>query len=141
MITTNIYLTFNGDCREAFDFYKRAFGGSFQYIGKYGDVPPGSMIIREDEKEKIMHITFPISEETMLMGNDHLESFGTPPVKGSNFAIYVRTKDKEEADLLFRKLSDDGKIILPMAKTFWDSYYGLLVDKFGIKWKINAPSV
>jgi len=138
MTTTNIYLTFNGDCRQAFDFYKSAFGGEFQYVGKYSDVPAGSMIIGDDEKENIMHITFPISEETMLMGNDHLRSFGPPPVKGDNFAIYVRVQDKATANALFDKLSHGGRIVLPMAETFWGSYYGLLVDKFGIKWKVNA---
>jgi len=138
MTTTNIYLTFNGDCRKAFDFYKSAFGGEFQYVGRYVDTPAGSMVICDDEKENIMHISFPISGETMLMGNDHLKSFGPPPVKGDNFAIYVRVDDRTNADVVFRKLADGGRIILPMAETFWGSYYGLLVDKFGIKWKINA---
>lgn len=138
MTTTNIYVTFNGDCLQAFEFYKSAFGGDFQFVGKYGNVPTGSMVIREDEKEKIMHITFPISAETMLMGNDHLESFGTAPVKGDNFAIYVRTNDKAKADVLFAKLSNGGRILVPMAVTFWGSYYGLLIDKFGIKWKVNT---
>jgi len=138
MTKTNIYLTFDGDCHEAFSFYQQAFGGEFEFVGRYGDIPTDTITIRDDEKEKIMHITFPISAETMLMGNDHVESFGAPPIKGNNFAIYVRAEDKEKADLLFRKLSDGGRIILPMADTFWGSYHGLFVDKFGIKWKINA---
>lgn len=138
MTKTNIYLTFDGDCHEAFVFYKHAFGGEFEFVGRYRDIPPDSITVRDDEKEKIMHITFPISTETMLMGSDHLDSFGAPPIKGDNFAIYVRADNKEQADRLFSKLSGGGRIILPMAETFWGSYYGLLVDKFGIKWKINA---
>jgi PhnB protein len=140
MTTVNIYLTFNGHCKEAFTFYKSVFGGDFQYIGKYdampsqGDVP----FVNDHEKDKIMHITLPISKETMLMGNDSLEASGSPLAAANNFAIAVKTDSKEEADRLFDKLSQGGQVTLPMRETFWGSYYGMITDKFGIQWKMSV---
>lgn len=145
MPVLNIYLSFNGNCKEAFDFYKSVFGGEFQYVGTYGEMPPQKEIpLRDDEKEKIMHITLPISKETMLMGGDTLEAFGAPIVNGNNFTISIKCDSMEEADDLFGKLSVGGNVTMPMRKTFWGSYYGMITDKFGINWKMNvdlsAPS-
>lgn len=139
MTTVNIYLSFNGNCEEAFDFYKEAFGGEYRYIGRYGEMPPQADIpVNENEKDKIMHITLPISKETLLMGNDNLEAFGTPLTIGNNFSISVLSDTKEEADRLLNKLSKDGQVTMPMRETFWGSYYGNVTDRFGIKWKLNV---
>lgn len=71
MTTVNVYLTFNGNCEEAFNFYKSVFGGEFPYIGRYKDMPPqdGHKMDNKDA-EKIMHVSLPISKETVLMGSD-----------------------------------------------------------------------
>jgi len=85
-----------------------------------------------------MHITLPISKETMLMGNDNIASFGSPIVVGNNFTISIKSETKEEADLLFSRLSKDGLITMTMNETFWGSYYGMITDQFGIHWKLNV---
>jgi len=140
MTTVNIYLTFDGNCKEAFDFYKSVFGGDFQYVGTYGEMSPQEDIpaVRDNDRERIMHITLPISNETMLMGNDHLESFGSPIIPGNNFTIAIKSDTKEEADKLFNTLSEGGLVTLQMKETFWGSYYGMITDKFGIRWKMNV---
>jgi PhnB protein len=140
MTTVNIYLTFNGNCEEAFTFYRSVFGGEFQYIGKYGEMPPLQDIpfVSDGHKNKVMHVTLPISKETMLMGNDSLSEAESPIETCSNFTISVRTDNKEEADRLFNKLSKEGQVTLPMKETFWGSYYGMITDKFGIHWKMNV---
>lgn len=139
MTTVNIYLTFNGNCKEAFDFYKLVFGGDFQYIGTYGDMPlQKDITVSKNEEDKIMHVTLPISKETMLMGNDNLESFGPSITTSSNFTISVKTDSKQEAHRLFSKLSKGGGITMPLKETFWGSYYGNVTDKFGVKWKMNV---
>lgn len=140
MTTLNISLTFNGNCEEAFNFYRSVFGGDFQFIGKYGEMPPqdGIPIIRDSQKNKIMHVTLPISKETMLMGNDSLDTSWLPTGTNSNFTLSVKTDSKQQADVLFNKLSRGGQITLPMRETFWGSYYGMLTDKFGINWKMNV---
>jgi len=71
MTTINTYLTFNGNCEEAFNFYKSVFGGEFAHIGKFKDMPENPKFpVAESDKEKVMHISFPISKESILMGSD-----------------------------------------------------------------------
>lgn len=140
MTTVNIYLTFDGNCEEAFEFYKSVFGGDFQYVGKYEVMPSQKDLpfINDHEKDKIMHITLPISKETMLMGNDRLEASGLPIAGNDNFAISVKTDSQEEADRLFDKLSKGGRVTMPMQEVFWGSYYGIVTDSFGINWKLSV---
>lgn len=73
------------------------------------------------------------------MGCDLTEVY-KQPVSGNNFALYLNTDSKEEADRLFHELSDEGQTKMPMTQTFWGSYYGILTDKFGIDWKITFDS-
>ena len=139
MAVVNPYLTFNGNCEEAFTFYKSVFGGDFQYVGRFKDMPPaeGSKSVPEAEGEKIMHISLPISKETILMGSDSSEAFGQATIVGNNFTISVNTGSQEEADKLFSGLSAGGKVTMPMSKTFWGSYFGMLADKFNIQWMVS----
>lgn len=140
MTTVNIYLTFDGQCKEAFDFYKSIFGGEFPYVGTFGEMPPveGAPSIPDDMKDRIMHISLPISKETTLMGSDTGGEWGKSLVVGNNFSISVNTKDTDEATRIFNALSKKGKITMPLAKTFWQSYYGMLTDQFGINWMVNC---
>ena len=140
MCTVNIYLNFHGNCKEAFDFYKSVFGGEFPYVGTYADMP-----IQEDMpnipcemKDKIMHISLPISKETMLMGSDTGGEWAPPLQIGNNFSISINTNKKSEAIQLFNALAEGGEIIMPFGKVFWGGYYGMLTDKFDINWMVNC---
>jgi PhnB protein len=136
MTKLNPYLFFDGNCEEAFNFYKIVFRREFKYLGRYKDVPNTDRQIFKENDEKIMHVTLPISEGTTLMGSDHTESLKG---LGSNnsFALYINTDSREEADRLFNELSVGGQIKMLMTETFWGSYYGVFKDKFGINWKIT----
>jgi len=138
MATINPYLTFNGNCEEAFKFYKSVFGGEFTYLGRYKEMTPmeGHPPVSKEEAEKIMHVSLPIGKETILMGSDTSETFGKVTV-GTNFSVSITTESQEEADRLFKGISKDGKVTMPMDKTFWGSYFGMLVDKFGIPWMVS----
>ena len=139
MTTINPYLTFNGTCEEAFDFYKSIFGGEFPYIGKFKDMPPDpASQISDADKEKIMHISLPISKETVLMGSDSSEAFGHATVEGNNFSISINTNSVEEITRIYNELSKGGKIKMPLNKTFWGAYFGMFIDKFGIHWMVNC---
>jgi len=140
MTTVNIYLTFNGNCEEAFNFYKSVFGGEFPYIGRFKDMPPGddSMKMPPDQENRIMHVSLPISKETMLMGSDTGGEWGAGFTQGNNFSISITTGSKEEADRLFNGLSAGGKVMMPMSKTFWSEHFGMMADKFGINWMVSV---
>lgn len=140
MTTVNAYLTFNGNCEEAFNFYKSVFGGEFQYLGRFSEMPadPSHPKISEEEAKRIMHVSLPIGAGTVLMGSDISEGFGQTIVTGNNFSISVNTDKNEEADRLFKALSVKGKVTMSMNQTFWGSYFGMLTDQFDINWMISV---
>jgi PhnB protein len=137
MTTVNPYLMFNGNCEEAFLFYKSVFGGEFPYIGKFKEAPAeeGGEELSEEDANRIMHVSLPIGN-TILMGSDSHPKYGDV-VFGSNFQISINVESTEEADRIFNELSAEGKIFMPMDKTFWGSYFGMFQDKFGISWMVN----
>lgn len=119
MATINTYLTFNGNCEEAFLFYKSVFGGEFSHIGKFKDMPqePGFPVQEEVNANKIMHISLPIGN-TVLMGSDTAGEWDSDFIKGNNFSISINAESKKEADEIFKKLAENGSVIMPMANTF-----------------------
>jgi len=139
MTTVNVYLTFNGNCEEAFNFYKSVFGGEFPYVGRYKDVPPavGGKGISSEYGDKIMHISLPVSQETMIMGSDTGGEWAAAFKPGNNFSISINTDSKDEADRLFKGLSEGGQVTMPLDQTFWGDYFGMWTDKFGINWMIS----
>lgn len=139
MTTVNIYLTYDGNCEEAFIFYKSVFGGDFPFMGRYKDMPPqeGCDPLSAEDAEKIMHVSLPISKETVLMGSDTGGQWVEDFKPGNNFAVSISTDSRNEADRLFAGLSNGGTVTMPMASTFWGDYFGMLVDKFGISWMVS----
>lgn len=137
MATVNPYLLFNGNCEEAFLFYKSVFGGEFPYMGKYTEAPlqEGEAPLSEEHANRIMHVSLPIGN-TILMGSDSHPRYGDV-VFGSNFQISVNVESTEEADRIFNSLSAGGDPYMPMENTFWGSYFGMFQDKFGISWMVN----
>ena len=134
-MTLNTYLTFDGNCREAFDFYRSVFGGEFSALETFGNGPP-DMGIPEAEKNNIMHMSLPIGSST-LMGSDSPSAFGPPLVSGNNFSISLSAQSREESDDLFAKLSDGGDVTMPLQDTFWGAYFGSFTDRFGVNWMIS----
>ncbi len=141
MPIVNIYLNFNGNCREAFEFYRSVLGGEFSGISTFGEMPPqeGMPPLPEEDRDKIMHISLPVSEETMLMGSDTTTAFGGSVTPGDNFSISITPEGRNEADRLFAALSEGGQVTMPLAEMFWGDYFGSLVDKFSINWMVNCP--
>jgi len=137
-MTINPYLTFDGNCEEAFNFYKTVFGGKFGYLGRYNEMPPmEGVTVSESEAEKIMHVSLPISKESILFGSDSSDAFRHATVSGNNFSISISVPSPAKADKIFSGLSTGGKVTMPMNKTFWGSYFGMLTDKYGIQWMIS----
>lgn len=141
MATINPYLNFNGNTEEAFNFYKSVFGGEFAMVMKFGEMPgcdemPEGKQISEADKDKIMHIALPIGN-SVLMATDALESMGQKLTEGNNYSISIGADSKEEADKLFGGLSEGGAVEMPLADAFWGDYFGMLQDKFGVRWMVS----
>ena len=142
MATVNIYLTFNGNCEEVFKFYQSVFGGEIPYMGRFKDMPPGEdSKLKPGEENRIMHVSLPISKETMLMGSDTGGEWASGYSQGNNFSISITADSKEEAEKLFKGLSAGGKVTMPLGKTFWSECFGMLTDKFGINWMMSFDQV
>ena len=131
----SIYLNFNGNCRQAFDFYRSVFGGDFISISTFGE-GPDDMGMPEDEKDHIMHVTLPIGD-SVLMGSDTSAAFGPPYQAGNNFSVSCHPQTREETDRLFAGISAGGTVTMPLQDVFWGSYFGSCVDKFGVPWMFN----
>ena len=139
MPTINPYLTFDGNCEEAFNFYKSIFKAEFRDVNRFSEMPPNpEQPLPAGVENQIMHISMPISEESVLMGSDAPEGFAPPFVQGNNINISINTTDVEEGRRLFEGLSDGGQIMMPFEKTFWGAVFGMTTDKFGIHWMINC---
>ncbi|POY38411.1 VOC family protein [Solitalea longa] len=144
--TINPYLTFEGKCEEAFNFYKSVFGGDFAFVGRFKDMPPqeGMPPMPAGSDDLLMHISLPIGGGSVLMGSDTCQGFGPPVTVGNNITISISADSKESADRLFKGLSAEGTVAMPMGDTFWGSYFGMFTDKFGINWMVgfdkNSPS-
>ncbi len=139
MTTVNVYLSYDGNCEEAFRFYQSVFGGEFPFMGRYKDIPPqeGCDPVSGDQGEKIMHVSLSISKETVLMGSDVGGQWNEEFKAGNNFSVAIGTDSKDEADRLFAGLSEGGQVTMPMNSTFWGDYFGMFVDKFGISWMVS----
>ncbi|QIO06811.1 VOC family protein [Acinetobacter shaoyimingii] len=141
----NHYLNFQGQAEQAFTFYQNAFAGEVTFLSRYGDLPPqDGVILSEEDKQKIMHISLAITDQIVLMASDVNEQFcaqnNLPFIVGTNHYISINLEKHEQSKAyeLFEKLSINGTIEMPLDKTFWGALYGAFTDQFGIQWMINC---
>jgi PhnB protein len=137
MAILNPYLIFNGNCEEAFLFYADVFQVPFPKVMRFGDMSKDAEPkLSKNDANRIMHITLPLANGTTLMGSDS-NSVAGEVTFGENISISINTESEKEANTLFEGLSNRGIIKMPIQKTFWNAYFGMLTDKFGINWMIN----
>lgn len=135
MATINPYLIFDGNTEEAFEFYRSVFGGEFDGIMRFKDSP-------EKEKvsaaygDKILHISLQVGD-TMLMASDPPENWQGQHTTGNNFNLSYSAASEAEVDEKFKALSEGGAVYMPVSKTFWGSYFGMLRDRFGVQWMVS----
>ena len=140
MATVSIYLNFAGNTAEAFQFYKEVFGTDFEGGIMYNrDVPsiPGMPKLPENELGKVMHVALPILGGIKIMGTDMLESMGHKLIVGNNTTINLEPDSKEEVDRLYAALSEGSTQNMAPSDQFWGAYWGVCLDKFGIRWMFN----
>jgi PhnB protein len=127
------YLTFNGDCEQAFAFYADVFGVTPTVLMRFKDFP-GPKRTPDSYDGKIMHAQINIGA-AQLMGSDRHDDHYAKP-QGLMVSLTVDTP--AEAERIFNELSAGGEITMPMAETFWAQRFGMLVDRFGIPFMIGC---
>ena len=137
-MTINAYLNFNGNCREAFEFYQSVFGGDFNNLATFEEMPADTPV-DESDRDKIMHVSLNVGS-SVLMGSDVPAHFGPPRNFGSNVSLSFVADSRLEADALFAAMSMGGKVEMPMQDMFWGDYFGACVDRFGINWQFLHSS-
>ena len=125
------YLNFGGNCEEAFRFYEKNLGGKIEMMMRYGDQPDPQNVQPGTEKY-VLYLNMTIGE-TQLMGSDvPPERF--QPMRSVYLSLAVHSS--EEAERIFKLLSEGGEVFMPMEETFFAYRFGMLRDRFGTSWMI-----
>jgi PhnB protein len=128
------YLFFDGRCEEAIEFYRNALGAEVTMLVRFKDSPephqPGA--IPPGAENKIMHASLRIGDTTILASDGRC--IGQPNFQG--FALSLTPPDEAEAERLFARVGEGGKVQMPLAKTFYSPRFGMVTDRFGLLWMI-----
>lgn len=137
-MAVDIYINFNGNCREAVEFYSQVFGTEQPKFMTFGDMPPNpEFALPEDAKNLVMHTRLNMSGSNVMF-SDVLP--GMPFVEGNNISLSYTSKNMDVIKSLFNKLKESGTVGMDLQETFWSKCYGSLKDKFGIEWQFNLDS-
>jgi len=128
------YLAFNGNCREAMEFYQSVLGGELE-VSTFRDF--ASTQTPQEYQDNIMHSTLK-SDTLELMASDGAP--GTPVIFGDSVSISLAGKDEAQLTTFFNGLSAGGTITMPLEKQVWGDKFGMCTDKFGIHWMVNISS-
>ena len=130
-VTMNPYLNFEGNTREAMEFYHRVFGGELT-ISTFGEYP--DMATPDEYKDKVMHAQLN-AEDITLMASEGQP--GKPVNFGDNVSISLSGDDTERLTRYFNELSEGGELIMPLEQQVWGDSFGMFKDKFGVYWLVN----
>jgi PhnB protein len=131
------YLAFDGTCREAFDFYRDAFGGEIVYRTTVGESPMAAQMPPESH-DRIMHVHLQVGAAA-LMGADTQPGCGDGATGAGGTCVNVMLDSVEEAERVWGKLAPGAEIRMPLEATFWATRFGMLTDRFGKAWMVNGP--
>lgn len=134
-MAVDVYISFNGNCRKAVEFYAQVFETAKPNIMTFGDTPPNPEFpLPESAKNLVMHTQLNINGSNVMFSDVFP---GTPFVEGNNISLAIISKNVAEIQSLFNKLKEGGTIGIELQETFWSKAYGKLTDKFGTQWQFN----
>ena len=129
----NPYLSFDGRCREAFEFYERCLGGKIAFIQTIGDSPMAAEMPRE-EHGRVMHVTLHVGDQ-VLQGADAPTGQFTRP---AGFCVAVHFEAAADGERVLNALAEGGMVQMAYQPTFWAKGFGMLIDRFDVPWIVNA---
>ena len=125
------YLSFEGRCDEAIDFYQKAVGAKVDMLMRFKESPDQSMVTPQS-KDKVMHAAVHIGDTQILMSDGRCQ--GSPNFNG--IALALSAPSDADAERMFNALAEGGKVNMPLTKTFFSSRFGMVADKFGVGWMV-----
>ncbi|KAA0966906.1 VOC family protein [Sporosarcina sp. ANT_H38] len=134
-MAVDIYLNFNGNCREVVEFYAEVFGTEAPKIMTFGDSPPNPEYpLPEEAKNLVMHTRLNISGSNIMFSDVFP---GMRFIEGNNISLAFVSTDQDEVKSVFSRLKEGGNVGMELQDTFWSKSYGQITDKFGIEWQLN----
>jgi len=134
-MAVEVYLNFNGNCRQAVEFYAEVFNTKITEMMTFGEVPQNpDYQMPEEAKDMIMHARLYI-DGSRVMFSDTFP--GSPFVEGNNVSLAFVNKDMDLIKSVYDKLKQDGTVVMELQETFWSKGYGSVKDKFGVEWQIS----
>jgi PhnB protein len=130
----NVYLNFNGNCREAMEYYQKVLGGQIVAMMPHRGTP-AEEFTSPDWLDKIMHARLIVGDAAVIMGSDSPPQYQKAP---GGFGVCVSTDDLETGKRVFAGISDGGQVTMPYEETFWAKGFGMCTDRFGISWMVNG---
>ncbi|QTD41255.1 VOC family protein [Sporosarcina sp. Te-1] len=134
-MAVDIYLTFNGNCREAIEFYSEVFKTEQPQVMTFGEAPPNPEYpLPEDAKDLIMHGRLKINGSTVMFSDTFP---GSKVMEGTNISLAIVSNDRDAIQESFEKLKQGGTVKMELQETFFSKCYGSVRDRFGIEWQLS----
>lgn len=134
-MTVHVYINFNGNCREAVEYYAEVFETERPKMMTFGEMPPDpEFIVPEELKKLVMHTELNINGSNVMFSDVFPDM---PFIEGNNISLTIVSTSMDEIKSLFSKLKEGGTVEMDLQETFWSKCYGSLTDKFGIIWQFS----
>ena len=127
------YIIFNGKCEEALKFYSEVFGGEVKSLMRFEGTPGEEMA---KDKNQIMHATFE-APGMLFMASDSGE-VGLPSPTAGMVHLSINFDDRGKQENVFNTLSEGGEVTMPLNVTFWGARFGMVTDRYGLKWMLST---
>ncbi|EKN70090.1 glyoxalase [Neobacillus bataviensis LMG 21833] len=134
-MSLDVYMNFNGNCREAVEFYAQVFGTEKPKIMTFGESPQDpNYPLPEEAKNMVMHARINIDGSNVMFSDVFP---GMPFDQGNNITLAIVNRDKDKIIAYYDRLKEGGTVVMELQETFWSKCYGQVTDKFGIQWQLN----
>ncbi|MCL2387084.1 MAG: VOC family protein [Defluviitaleaceae bacterium] len=129
-----MFINFDGNCREAVEFYAKVFNSKVEGLMTYGDTPPNSESdIPESDRNRVMHASVPIGGLNVMFSD---APSGDGFIQGNNICPNISINNKEEITRLYNELKEGGEVYVQLEATFFSELFCMVKDKFGIIWQL-----
>jgi PhnB protein len=134
----DFFVFFNGNCREAVEFYAQVFETPAPQFMMYGQAPPSpDDPVPEEVQNLILYTSLPINGSNIMFADN---TPGLPFVKGNNVTLVYGSKNVEDIQTFFARLKAGGTVHMELQTTFFSPCYGMLTDKYGLMWHFSLDS-
>ena len=133
-VQMELFINFDGNCREAVEFYAKTFKSTVNHLMTYSQVPPSeNYVVPEADKDRVMYAGIPLGDIVMMFSD---VPSGSKFIQGNNISLTYSVDSKEEVTRIFNELKEGGEVLMELQPTFYSELYGMVKDKFGIIWQV-----